>query len=389
MLKTSRRSDNLQQSGIRSASVQCAAMKGINLGQGVCDMPVPDPIKKQAHWAIDTNKSLYSSSEGLSDLRIAIANKCSLYNGFSVDPSSEVVVTHGATGAFVCATMALFNSGDEVILFEPFYGYHKNILELYDITVKTIPIQLNDLSIDFDALKKIITPKTKGIVICTPNNPTGKVFTKAELLNIGALAEYYDLVIISDEIYEYITYPEHQHVSLASLAENYRARTITISGFSKTYNMTGWRLGYASGPTQLIQKIALIQDLLYICPVTPLQHALLAAFTLEPSYYREMNLHYLFKRDLVIQQLSQLGFKTIIPQGAYYILADFSELGFSDDEQAAHSILNRAKVATVPGRAFFIRPEQGKHLLRICYALHEDKIQLAMQALKNAFTKTL
>lgn len=385
MLKTSQRSEGLKQSGIRSASVQCAAMKGVNLGQGICDIPVPTAIKKQAHWAIDTDKSIYSSYEGLSDLRVAIANKCQLYNGFSVDPSTEVMVTHGSTGAFVCAVLALFNPGDEVILFEPFYGYHKNILELYDITVKTVPIHLPDLSIDFDVLKKIISHKTKGIVICTPNNPTGKVFSEFELRNIAAITEQHNLAIITDEIYEYITYPGFQHLSLASLAENYKQRTITISGFSKTYNMTGWRLGYASGPQHVIQKMALIQDLLYICPATPLQHALLAAFTLETSYYREMNQHYLNKRDMVTQQLNQLGFKTITPQGAYYILTDFSALDFKDDEQAAENILNRAKVATVPGRAFFTDAKQGKNLLRICYALQEDKIQLAMQYLNNAF----
>lgn len=384
MFTISHKAKNLKQSGIRAASTRCAAMGGINLGQGICDIPVPDLIKQEAYQTIAQNKNVYSPCEGVLSLREALATKLKQFNNITADPATEIVITHGSTGAFVCATMTVFNPNDEVILFEPFYGYHKGILELNGIKVKTVPIHLEDFSINFDALKKAIGPHTKGIVICTPCNPCGKVFTKKELLALGEIARQHNLVIITDEIYEYIIYPGYEHVSIASL-EDFNNRTITISGFSKTYNMTGWRLGYATGPAEVIAKMALVQDLFYVCPPTPLQAAVLAAFRLEQSYYMELNKHHLINRDLVVSVLRKLGFKFTLPQGAYYILADISALGFVDDEEIAKTILEKSKVALVAGRSFYVDPNQGKNLLRICYASNKDKINLAMDQLQATF----
>lgn len=268
MLKTSQVSETLRQSGIRAASTECEKIGGINLGQGICDLPTPEVIKQAAIRAIEHEKNVYSACEGVFNLRQAIAHKIQTFNKIPVQAETEVLVTHGSTGAFICATMSLFNPGDEVILFEPFYGYHKNILELYQVQVKAVPINLDDLSVQMEDLEQAITPKTRAIIICTPCNPCGKVFSEQELLAIGEIAEHYDLAVITDEIYEYITYPGYKHVSFARL-KNFKERTITISGCSKTYNMTGWRLGYASGPAHVIAKMALVQDLVYVCPATP------------------------------------------------------------------------------------------------------------------------
>lgn len=378
---------SLKQSGIRAASQQCARLGGINLGQGICDLPTPDLIKEEAYSAIEHNKSIYSACEGIFPLRQAIAHKINTFNHVNVDSETEVLVTHGSTGAFVCASRVLFNPGDEVLLFEPFYGYHKTILALMDVSVRCVPIQLdNNFAIDYQLLADSITPKTKAIIVCTPNNPTGKVYSHEELMTIGLIAEKNDLYVITDEIYEYITYSGFEHVSLASL-KNFKERTITLSGFSKTYNMTGWRLGYASGPKEIIQKMALVQDLIYVCPATPLQYALLAAFKLEPSYYDNMRSMYETKGQEAIHALTEMGFNVTRPQGAYYIMADFTPLGFKDDQEAATFFLNDAKVASVTGRSFYFNPKHGQHCLRFCYALNEQSVTTAYQQMRDALKK--
>jgi len=386
-MQTSMKVANIKQSGIRALSTACASMGGINLGQGLCDTPIHEQIKQAASQVIYDDKSLYSASEGLLELRQVITDKIARFNKIVVS-TDEVIVTNGATGAFVCAILSLFNPGDEIILFEPFYGCHKNIIEFHGMIVKTVSINLNDFSINLDELTKTITQKTKGIVICNPCNPCGKIFSLAELLAIGAVAKKQGLVVISDEIYEYITYPGVEHHSFANLADH-KNFTITISGLSKTYNMTGWRLGYASGPAHIIHKMASIQDLLYVCPPTPLQHAAISAFTLADDYYLEMKKTYLAKRDYTVNQLIACGFSVPIPQGAYYVLADFSNLPFDNDEQAAMFILQHAKVATVSGSNFYINPEDGKKKLRICFATDEARIKLAMETISKLPTISL
>lgn len=382
MPKLSDKTNSLQQSGIRAASTRCAAIQGINLGQGICDLPIVEPIKQAAYLAIQQDHSTYSACEGLFLLRQKLAKKMHSFNQMTVDPHAEIVITHGSTGAFVAAIMTLFNPGDEVILFEPFYGYHKNILELQGLSVRAVPLCLENLTFAEADLERAITAKTKGIVICTPNNPSGKVFSKEELSFIGNLAEKHDLFVITDEIYEYITYPGYEHVSLASLGQ-FKERTVTISGFSKTYNMTGWRMGYAVAPADIAQKMSLIQDLLYVCPATPLQHAVLAALDLPQSYYDDLRAGYLHSRNFVVQALRDLGFKLTEPQGAYYLMADFSALGFANCDEAAQSLLDRAKVATVPGSAFYIHKSAGNQVLRFCYALTEDKLERALGQLRT------
>jgi len=381
-IKFSDKAQHLRQSGIRAASTRCAAIGGINLGQGVCDIPAHDSIKQAATAAIFADKNLYAPHEGVFALRQALAEKIQKFNHVTVNPQTDILISHGSTGSFVSAAKALFNPGDEVILFEPFYGYHKYILELLGINTTGVSISAGDYAIDFDHLNAAVNSKTRGIVICSPCNPSGKVFSKEELIKIGEFAEKHDLFIITDEIYEYITYPGYEHVSIASL-NNFKERTISISGFSKTYNITGWRLGYSYGPAAIIEKMALVHDLLYICPPTPLQHAMISALHLDDSYYKNLCNKFLINRDLSVKTLRELGFLVHEPQGAYYLLVDFRQLGFADDEAAANALLEHAKVATVPGRSFYQNPADGRYELRFCFALNEDKIQTALNQLSS------
>lgn len=384
MLAISEISKPLKQSGIRAASTMCRELNGINLGQGICDIPVIDEIKQAGVQAILDNKSIYSACEGALDLRQAIAHKTKQFNHISVNPESEVIACHGATGAFVCATKVLFNPGDEVIVFEPFYGYHKNILDLMNVSVVGVPINMQDFSIDLNVLKDTISPKTKGIIICTPNNPTGKVYTKEELLAIGEIACQHDLAIITDEIYEYITYPSFEHVSMASLSDELRQRTVTISGFSKTFNMTGWRLGYATGPAHVIEKMALIQDYYYVCPVTPLQHAGAYALSVSNDYYQNLRSMFLEKKELTLKALNTLGFSYIEPQGAYYILADCHHLNKNNSQDVVDELMAKAQVATVSGSAFYLNAKDGAQCIRLCYALDSTILSKAYKKLQAA-----
>lgn len=299
------------------------------------------------------------------------------------------MVSVGSTGAFVSTMFALFEPSDEVILFEPFYGYHRNLLSLTGVVSKTITMRGIHWTIDFDEVRTAISPKTKAIVINTPSNPCGKVWTRAELLEVQAIAEAYDLYVITDEIYEYMTYDGHEHVSFASLPNAYE-RTITLSGFSKTYNMTGWRLGYALAPEPLIEKMGLLNDLFYICAPAPLQYGLAEAFMMPNDYFVDMMADYTRKRQLMGETLEAIGFDVPWPQGAYYILANFENLshktaGFSNDRIACETLVNRAKVASVPGNSFFNHPEDGQFYLRFCFAKEWPVLEEACENLIRAF----
>lgn len=382
----SEKTASLRQSGIRSASVRCTHMGGINLGQGVCDIPTHTLIKAAATDAIHSDKNIYAPHEGLLTLRNAVAKKIKNFNRIEANPQTDILISHGSTGSYVSAVKTLFNPGDEIILFEPFYGYHKSILELLGMKVVTVKTDPHNFAIDFAGLDNVSNKKTRGMVICSPCNPSGKIYSKQELIALGEFAKKHDLWVITDEIYEYITYPGYEHISFASLNDHWQ-RTVTISGFSKTYNVTGWRLGYAYAPAEIITKMALVHDLLYICPPTPLQHAMIAALELQQDFYNAMQLSFLKKRDLMVSSLRDMGFTLAQPQGAYYLMADFKTLGFSDDEAAATALLEQAKVATVPGCSFYKNPADGQYQLRFCFALEEDKLQAAIDNLYQ-FLKT-
>lgn len=385
----SKRLDGLRQSDIRAVTQMINAVDGINLGQGICDLPTPPAIKRGAQQAIENDRSIYSNYAGIRRLREAILEKAKSFNRIPATSSDEVMVSAGSTGAFVTAIFTLLDPDDEAILFEPFYGYHRNLLALTGASVRVVAVSPGDGSVDFDALRRSITINTRVIVLNTPTNPSGKVWTRDELALLLRIAQEHDLVVITDEIYEYMTYDAHEHVSLASLPEAFE-RTITISGFSKTYNMTGWRLGYAVGPTSIVERMGLLNDLFYICAPTPLQYGVAHAFSMTDTYFDDLRQTYADRLAILSSALEDVGFTFQRPQGAYYILASFEALrarmrGFDDDRQACETLIERAGVATIPGNSFFERPEDGCHLLRFCFAKDLPVLQVAADRLRDAF----
>jgi aminotransferase len=371
----------LAQSDIRRMSIECARVKGINLGQGICDQPIDPLIKDAAIRAIREDRSIYTRLDGIDELRERIARKMRDYNGIACDPEGEVVVNVGSTGSFVTACLAFIDPGDEVILFSPFYGYHLHILKVCGAVIKFVTLRPPDWSYDPKELEAAFSPRTKFVLVNTPNNPCGKVFSRAEIEQIGRLCAKHDALCVTDEIYEYILYDGREHVSPGSLP-GMADRTITISGFSKTYAMTGWRLGYTVARRHLAEPMAVLNDLVNVCAAAPLQYGVLAAFDLPRSYYDTMRADYQRKRDMTVAACREAGMTPYVPQGAYYLLADIRELGFADDREATQAILERGGVAVIPGSSFYLDPEDGRTQIRLCYAKKMPDLEEACRRIR-------
>ena len=378
---TADRIEGLKQSEIRRMSIECAKFSGINLGQGICDQPIEPVIKEATLRAIAADHSIYTRLDGIDELRRRIARKMRDYNGVACDADGEVVVTIGATGAFVNACMAFINPGDEVVIFSPFYSYHVNILKVCGAVLKFVTLRPPDWSYDPKALEAAFSDRTKMVVVNTPSNPSGKVFSKAELEHIAGLARKHDALCVTDEIYEYILYDGRRHLSVGSFP-GMEDRTITISGFSKTYAMTGWRLGYLVARRELAAQMALLNDLINVCAPSPLQHGVVAAFDLPPEYYDRMVVDYAVKRDMMADACRAAGMEPFVPQGSYYMLADVSRLGFQDDYDAAKVLLEQAGIAVIPGSSFFADPRDGRMQIRLCYAKKMPDLEEACRRLR-------
>ena len=382
-LELSERADFVTQSEIRAMSVECERLGGINLAQGVCDTPVPEPVRRAAREAIDSGVNSYTRCEGLVELRQAIARKMRLLNGIEADPETEIVVSAGSTGSFYSACLALLNPGDEVILFEPYYGYHLNTLR----AVKAVPayVRLREPHWMFSPqdLERAATSKTKAIVVNTPANPSGKVFSRKELEWIAQFAQERDLFVLTDEIYEYFIYDGLKHVSPATLP-GMAERTITISGLSKTFSITGWRIGYSVSAQKWAEMIAYMSDLVYVCAPAPLQMGVARGLTeLTEDYYRDIRDEFVAKRERLCRALKKAGFTPHVPQGAYYVLADISRLPGKTGKERAMHLLKTAGVASVPGEAFFHHPEDGARLTRFCYAKTDEDLEKACSRLER------
>lgn len=372
----------LIQSDIRRMTRACDAVGGVNLGQGICDQPTPGTVKEAAIEAVNADRNIYSRFEGIDPLRSLIAAKMASFNGITCDPDSQVVVTVGSTGGFALACLSLMDPGDEAVVFSPFYSYHLNLLKLCGARVRFVDLRPPGWTYDPRQLEGAFTPATRIIVVNTPGNPSGKVFTREELTHIGSLCQKHGVVAVTDEIYEYIVYDGRAHVSLGALP-GMEDRTITLSGFSKTYSMTGWRLGYAVAAAPLATRLGLLNDLLYICAPTPLQHAVTAALRLPPSYYEELRRSYADKRSALAEACAAAGMEVLLPQGAYYMLADVRSLGCASDTEAAHLLLSRVGVSSVPGSSFYADPEQGRHQLRFCFAKKPADLEEACRRLRS------
>ena len=366
-LRTSRQLSFLRQSEIRNMTIECVKASGINLAQGVCDTELPEAVRLGAAAAMVEGTNTYTRYDGLSVLREAIARKVLQDSGSVLDPEREVVVTSGATGAFYAACAGLFDAGDEVVLFEPYYGYHLDTLRSLGITARFVALELPEWSFSLERLRQAIGPKTRAIVVNTPGNPSGKVFTRAELEAIASLAREHDLYVITDEIYEYFLYDGRQHVSFAGLP-GMRERTITVGGFSKTFSITGWRIGYLLATAELCHHLGHVHDLVYVCAPAPLQVGVARGLdALPPSFYEELRHEYTRKREKLCHSLERAGITPHVPEGAYYVLADSRRLTGANPKQRALDLLRRAGVAAVPGNAFF-EGGRGDELLRFSYA---------------------
>lgn len=370
------RTARLAQSDIRAMTLACAQVNGINMSQGVCDTPVPPVVMQAAKSAMDGGHNIYSRFDGIAELRQVIASKLASYNRIAADPDTNITVSAGATGSFQATCMALLNPGDEVILFEPFYAYHVQAIIAVEAVPRYVSMHAPEWSLDMQELKRAISPKVKALVVNSPGNPSGKVFTRRELEQIAEVACRYDLMVITDEIYEYFVFDGREHISLATLP-NMSARTVTIGGYSKTFSITGWRIGYSVAEAMWAKAIGAMSDVLYVCAPTPLQYGVAAGIReLPQSFYAGLATEHQQKRDRFCRALDKAGLPPSVPQGAYYVLADVSRLPGKTGRERAMYLLAKTGVAGVPGEAFFTGPE-GSRFMRFCMAKMDDDLEQA------------
>jgi aminotransferase len=370
------------QSEIRAMSVECERMGGINLAQGVCDTPVPAPVEAEAHAAISAGHNIYTRLDGIGRLRNAIAAKQRRDYGLSYDPETEVLVASGATGGLHAAAMALLNPGDEVLLFEPFYGYHVATLKSMRVKPVLVPLADGEFCLDLDALRAAITSRTRAIILNTPANPSGKVFNRAEIEAVAAVCREHDLFLFTDEIYEYFVYDGAEHICPATL-EGMRERTIVMSGFSKTFSVTGWRLGYVCADAKWMGAIAYFHDLTFVCAPSAFQHAAAAGLEQLPlSFYTQLAADHQSKRERILAALREAGMEPSVPAGAYYVLAKATRLPGANAAEKARHLLAKTGVAAVAGSAFF-RSGRGEDLLRFCFAKKDADLDEACARLRT------
>ncbi|WP_020410423.1 pyridoxal phosphate-dependent aminotransferase [Hahella ganghwensis] len=381
MPNPSQRIAQLVQSDIRAMTQECHKQGGINLGQGVCDTPPPSVLLDSLIPAVTSGYNSYTRFDGIQLLRESLAAKVKRDSGMALDPENNFVVTAGTTGAFTCIVNALCDPGDKILMFEPYYGYHLNASMLAGLEPVFVPTNPGDFSLDSASLESLARD-AKAIVVNTPSNPSGHVFNRQELETIADICERYDLLCITDEIYEYFLYDGHQHISIASLPGMWD-RTVTLAGFSKTYSITGWRIGYAAGPESLMTAVGVANDLYYACAAAPLQYAVAKGLdTLGPDFYIQLAEEHQKKRDLFCSALEQVGLIPHVPQGAYYVLADVSRFGYESSKEAAMHILEKASIACVPGSAFF-QEGRGEHLVRFCFGKDDETLVRACELLER------
>ncbi len=352
----------------------------VNLAQGFPDFPCPDELKSAAGEAINAEVNQYAITWGSKELREEIAKRVKTYNGMAFDPETGITVTCGSTEAMLASLLAVITPGEEVIVPEPFYENYGPDAILSGAAPRYVSLG-DDLSIDEESWKSAFSKKTKAIILNTPNNPSGKVFTKKELAFIADLCLDYNVIAVTDEIYEHILYDGRKHVSIGSL-DGMQDRTITIGSFSKTYSVTGWRVGYALADPDLTNRIRKIHDFLTVGAPAPLQQACAAALRLPASYYRELAADYDKRRKILYNGLREAGFACELPEGAYYIFTDIAGFGKTDVEFARH-LIEKAGVAAVPGSSFY--HDGGETKLRFTFSKKVETLQEACRRLKNAF----
>lgn len=355
----------------------------INLAQGYPDFPAPEFIKRAAIDAINADINQYAITWGSPRLRQAIAAKTKRFYGLDLDPDREITVTCGATEAMMAVLLAVVEPGDEVIVFEPFYENYVPDAAMSGAKLVFVTLKAPDFTFDPAELRAAFTERTRAIIVNTPNNPSGKVFTRLELKEIAALCEEFDALCITDEIYEHILYDEREHVPMATLPGMYD-RTVTISGLSKTFSVTGWRLGYVLARPELSNAIRKVHDFLTVGAPAPLQEAAAVAMEQADAYYPELREMYARKREQLLIPLLEAGFACHRPEGAYYIMADFTGLGFDGDDVAfAQYLTETVGVAPVPGSSFYRSREAGAHFVRFTFSKSDETLAEAARRLRS------
>jgi len=368
------------ESVIREMTRRALACGAVNLAQGFPDFAAPAELKDAAKRAIDEDYNQYAITHGAPNFRRAIAEKARAYNHLDCDPDLNVTVTCGATEGMIASLLAVINPGDEVVIFEPFYENYGPDVIIAGAAPRYVTLHEPGFTIDSAELEAAFSERTKAVIINTPHNPTGKIFSRAELELIAQLCRRFDTLAITDEIYEHIIYDGNRHLSIGSL-EGMRDRTITISGLSKTYSITGWRLAYVIACERLTSAIRKVHDFLTVGAPHPLQEAGAFALQLPASFYAQLQAMYAHKRETLLGALSETGLQCRRPAGAYYIMADIGHLGFEDDFAAAVFLLGEVGVAAVPGSSFYHRAELGRRLVRFTFSKSDETLSRAAERL--------
>ena len=378
----SHKAEQFTESVIREMTRQANIYGAINLSQGFPDFPAPEEIKLAACDAIMADVNQYAITWGAKRFRDAIAEKSSWYLGLEVDPEREITVTCGSTEAMIAALMAIVNPGDEVIVFEPFYENYGPDAILSGATPRFVTLHAPDWSFDPDELAAAFNDNTKAIIINTPNNPTGKVFSREELQTIAELCQRWDAIAITDEIYEHILFNDKKHIAIATL-DGMRERTITINGLSKTYSVTGWRVGYTIAPAEITQAIRKVHDFLTVGAAAPLQEAGVRALRMPRSYYDHLQTDYAVRRNRLLPVLKDAGFQCFDPDGAYYVMTDISAFGYKDDVEFSKFMVKDIGVAVVPGSSFYHEPELGRTQVRFTFCKRDETLAAAEERLQK------
>jgi aminotransferase len=381
LTRTATRIDNFSQSPIRAMTQRCEAVGGVNLGQGLCQVSPPLTLLEEGSRRFSHVGHSYSNANGDPDFLQAVGEKLKRYNGIDVQPSEQVIATVGATGAFNATLLAMLNPGDGVVVIEPHYGYHMSAIRLFGLLPQPVRLSMPGFTLEPEALRDAVTDGTRAIVLCTPANPCGRRFTTEELAHVAAVAQERDLVVITDEIYEHIYYTGEGHLSPATVA-GLEDRTLTISGLSKSYSIPGWRLGYISGPRELIRRVRVVADCLSVCAPTPLQQIACHALSLPDSYYQELRQMYGGKRRRLTDAFAAAGLAPNHPEGTYYLFVDCSGLSTRDGWSAAEVILEQGGVATIPGEAFYVDPPE-RPFVRACFSMPDAALDQAADGLRR------
>lgn len=378
----SHRTSGFTESVIREMTRLAVRHGAVNLAQGFPDFAAPEILKQAAKDAIDAEFNQYAITWGAKPFRDAIAAKYRRTYRLEFDPEREITVCCGSTEGMIASLLAVTNPGEEIIVFEPYYENYQPDALLCGADRRLVPLHAPDWTFDPDELRRAFTSRTKAIILNSPNNPTGRVFSRQELEVIAALCREFDVLAITDEIYEHIIFDGMRHVSMIEL-EGMRDRTIVVNSMSKTYSVTGWRVGWVLASPDLTDSIRKVHDFLTVGAAAPLQHAGVVALSMPESYYEELAATYAAKRDHILAMLERTGFRPFRPSGAYYVMADISGFGFSGDREFARHLVETVGVAVVPGSSFFEHSSGGSQLVRFCFCKKYETLKAAEERLQK------